>query len=168
MEAPAPRAPAGFRTPAGRRGGPRGRGQTKQKVSHDGAPFRRRSAVGWGGRPRRAARVPGRGRAGASLCVAADTHRPLVSRCYQCASAGTISPPARVISAARTRMSMPAFKKCTEPSANTKLAPPGWKLYTCRSLVQFMAQGLRGGGASGLAPLGVTRFDDEAQAPPVL
>jgi hypothetical protein len=37
-------------------------------------------------------------------------------------------PPARVARAASTRTPTPACRKCTEPSANTKLAPPGWKL----------------------------------------
>src|SRR5262249_34580381 len=38
-------------------------------------------------------------------------------------------PPARVARRASTRMSRLARRKCTEPSANRKLAPPGWKPY---------------------------------------
>ena len=43
----------------------------------------------------------------------------------QKSSAETTSLPARVISAARTRMLRLALRKRTDPSANTALAPPG-------------------------------------------
>ena len=39
--------------------------------------------------------------------------------------AETTSPPARVTRRAKMRMSMLAFRKCTEPSAKTAFAPPG-------------------------------------------
>ena len=43
----------------------------------------------------------------------------------QKSEAGTTSPPARVINAARVWTLMPVLRKRTVPSANTALAPPG-------------------------------------------
>src|SRR5207248_333622 len=90
---------------------------------------------------------------------------PLGAVVYQ-SPAETASPPARVARAARTRISRPACRKCTEPSANRKLAPPGWKAYGCRVLVQLMAHGPGTVAPSALDPATTTALALLAQGPP--
>src|SRR5262245_17775293 len=75
-------------------------------------------------------------------------------------------PPARVARAARTRMLIPALRKCTEPSANRQLHPPVWELYGCRSLVQLIPHGPGAAEPSGLEPRISTGLALLAHGPP--
>src|SRR5829696_5357559 len=58
---------------------------------------------------------------------------------------------------------MLAFRKWTDPSPNTAFTPPGWKLYSSLSLVQFMAHGPSRDDPSALAPVGAIRLFRSAQ-----
>src|SRR5204862_4863332 len=76
---------------------------------------------------------------------------------------GGTSPPARVISAASVLRVRFDDRNRTEPSPNSTLTPPVWKLYSSLSLVQFIGHGPTRAEPSALAPVGAIRLLRSAQ-----